>query len=294
MANTFNSLNGVSLAVIVQESLPVLQKNLPSFAAFTTNYGDYASPVGASVTTRIPTAITAVDFSTSDGFKATPVSSSAVTVTLSSYKHATAKFTDTSIQNGGIEVLANTFIRPLVYAVYNAIHDDAMALVTNANYGAPAYSGSTFTFSDYSKGIKHLKQSGSMGQYNVVLNSDAFYTLCNDIKSNYVIGDASVIRQGVIGSLAGATVYEDPALPTNSETLAGFACTPAGICIATRFAEIPTNFAGEIETVQLPGMPPIQLRKWYSADEGGYKLSANCIYGVSKGHAASLKRYVFA
>mgnify|MGYP003352050416 CR=1 FL=1 len=83
---------------------------------------------GESVTTRVATATTAQDFtSTSADQDAT---TTAKTITLSNYKGTRIGFTDSEWSKSSIN-LNDVFIQPAVNGIANAIIDSALALVTN-------------------------------------------------------------------------------------------------------------------------------------------------------------------
>ena len=65
--------------------------------------------------------------------------------------------------------------------------------------------------------------------------------------------------------------------------------------MAARLPAIPPNFPGEVETVTDPESGfSLQLRRWYSADDGVYYMSMASIYGAAVGNAGNLKRIVSA
>ena len=295
MASTINLGNnaGIALTVISQESLPVLQKILPVFSAFTADFSADAAPIASVVTTRIPTAQSASIFDSGTGYTATGVSSSAVSITLGKHYHRTVGFSDVELQQGGLPLLMRVFVQPSIYSVCNEFQTDIFAQATIANFGSASYSGSTFVYDNYARGVKDLKKAGAMGDQNVLLNSDYFQNLASDIKNNYVIGDNTVVRDGVIGKLGGAKVWEVPALPSLSQGLVGFACVPSSIAIAARLPQVPQNLAyGEIANVVEPMSKfPLQFRTWYSMDKGATLYTVTVITGVQLGQTSGLKRY---
>ncbi len=289
MANTLPSLS-----LITQEALPVLQAAVPALTVFSTDFSADVAAQGSAIATRIPQSMTAAAYSAATGYVGTDVNPTAVTVTLNQHYHVTNSFTDAEVANLTLPRLMNTFITPAINGVVNKVAADVFALVTLSNYGTHAYSGSTATFANvFQTPMALLAASGVSPDKALVLNPSGYYSLMNDIKASNVIGDATVIRDGVIGKLGGATVVMAGGLPTNSESLFGFACGKEAIAIATR---VP-NLAGvssallEIENVtdENSGLT-VQLRKWYSPDKGLWNISAIVIYGVAKGNGSALQR----
>ena len=298
MANTYSNIAGIPLTVIAQETLPVLQKLLPKFSAFTSDFSGDASPVATAVVTRIPSVITAQDWATGTGYATMPATSSAVTITLNNHKHITLGFTDVELQQGGLAMLQRTFVTPAIFGVVNAMASTVFTMVSCSNFPMVGYSGSAFTFDNFSSAIQALDLSGSQGPRNVILNTPTYFSLLSDVKQNYVIGDSSVIREGVIGNLAGAQVWEVPGF-TNGGAIAGaldsgFACTPSGIAIAARVPQVPGNLAyGEIASVTEPKSGfTIQLRSWYDMTLGQTKFSTTVIYGAAVGNTSCLARII--
>jgi len=293
MANTYSNISGIPLTVIAQETLPVLQKLLPNFSAFTSDFSVNAAPVATAVVTRIPSAMTAASWDQSTGYVTAPATSSAITVTLGNHKHTTIGFTDVELQQGGLALLQRTFIQPAIYATVNSMATSLYALVTGSVFTAAGYSGSAFTFDNYSSAVSALHTSGALGPKNVILNTATYYSLMSDVKQNYVIGDPSVIRQGVIGDLAGATVWLSPSFTNGQATaqdFSGFACTPSALCIAACVPQVPGNLNyGEIVNVTEPQSGfTIQLRSWYDMTLGQTKFTSTIIYGVAAGNTSCL------
>lgn len=298
MATTINSALGIPLTVIAQEGLPVLQKMLPKFTAFTYDFSGDAAPVATAVVTRLPGAMTPTAFSAANGYAYTAVSSSAVTINLNNHYHNTVGFTDLELQQGGLPLLMRTFVQPAIFGIVNQMADSIYSLTTASNFpGAVAYTGTTFTFDNFYAGATILDTSGSQGEKNAILNASYYAKLLADVKNNYVIGDSEAIREGVIGNLGGVRVWEAPGyqstrLPLN-ENAVGFMCTPSAIAIAARVPQIPSSMGyGEVENLVEPSTGfTIQLRRWYSMDLGQTKFTATAIWGVAVGNSANLTQY---
>ena len=97
-----NTLGGLSLAAIAQETLHTLQAELPLLSAFSHDFSsEVASPM-SSIATRVPNTVTAADVGTG-GYAASDVTSTAKTISLSSHVHTTAKFSDAEIANSGFD-----------------------------------------------------------------------------------------------------------------------------------------------------------------------------------------------
>ena len=129
-----NTIGGINLAAIAQNSLDVLLVEAFPLSAFTTDFSAEIADVGESVTTRVANSVTAGD--ATSGYTATDVTSTAKTITLNNHKHFTMAFTDLEIAKGGMTLLERTFVRPAVHAVVNSMMDAVLAQVLNANFSA--------------------------------------------------------------------------------------------------------------------------------------------------------------
>ena len=139
-----NTLGGVNLAQIAQQTLETLSAEMPVVSAFTTDFSSDVADVGESVSTRVASAVSAGD--ATSGYSATDVTSTAKTITLNKHKHFTAKFTDLEIAKGGLDLLERTFVRPAVHSVVNAMMDDKEIeeLVQSINDGKDVTNNSIF------------------------------------------------------------------------------------------------------------------------------------------------------
>jgi hypothetical protein len=294
--STSNTLNGLSLTAIAAETLPVLQKKLAPFSLYSTDFTSDVATAGSAVSTRIPDAVTAAAYSRATGYTDLGATSSVVTVTLNQHIHYTVGFDDSEIGNVGLAKLQGTFITPAVNAVVNHMQSASFALVNSTNYPAVAYSASyaNFGFTGLIAGNKVLDKSGSMAPRGAVLNPETYYDLLDDVKANYVIGDNTAIRAGEVGEIAGTKVVMSVGAALPGTGLAGFVCGKDAIAIAARVPSLAGSTNG-VETVNVTDPDSgftVQLRQWYSADEGMWKISAIGIYGVSKANGSSLARII--
>ena len=298
-----NTLGGINLAQIAQQTLETLSAEMPVVSAFTTDFSSEIADVGESVSTRVASAVSAGD--ATSGYSATDVTSTAKTITLNKHKHFTAKFTDLEIAKGGLDMLERTFVKPTVHAVVNAMMDDLLALVTDTNFADEVdVAAASFGADD----VADL--AGDLTTKNVpktdralVIKPTYFASLAQDnaIQASYAYGNPSAIRDNVVPKVHGFNVYEYSDIPANaynigspavSHSLQGFACGPEALLIAARQPAIPQNWAGAVESVQEPGTGvTLQLRNWYEGKDGAQYITATMIYGVATG-TDSLKKIV--
>lgn len=293
MAN-LNELAGLQLTAIAAEALPVLQKAVPLFSLFSTDFSSDVATVGSAVSTRIPTAMTAAAYTRASGYTPLEASSSAVTVTLNKHYHYTVGYDDSEVGNVGLTKLQNTFIQPAIYSIVNQCQSDLFALITSGNFPAVGYSASyaNFGFSGLVAAQKCLDISGSMAPRGAILNVNTYYDLLDDVKANYVIGDNTAIRAGVVGNIAGSRVVMAPTIGTGVG-LAGFVAGKDAIAMASRVPSVQGSSIVEVANVTDPDSGfTVQLRQWYSPDRGMWMITAVAIYGVAKGNGLSGVRII--
>jgi hypothetical protein len=294
-----NTLGGVNLAALAEQSLDCLVDVLPRLQVFSTDFSADIASAGESVSTRVATQPTSASLATGYAANAQNSTTSAKTVTLGAVTGSVLGFSDAEWSKSNIN-LYDVFLKPGINAVANDMIDDVLAVITAANFGAAAFTGAAAGFdeddvADIGKVLTDAKVPKgsrslvlSTAYYNALLKRDA-------VKLAYAIGGTEAIRQGIIPNISGFQVLEYTDIPSNSENLVGFACAPQGIIIAARSPAVPANFPGEIMDVTEPDSGfTLQLRKWYSADDGQYYLSMAAMWGVAVGVAGNLKRIVSA
>ena len=302
-----NTLGGINLAQIAQQTLETLSAEMPIVSAFTTDFSSDVADVGESVSTRVATAVSAGD--ATSGYSATDVTSTAKTITLNKHKHFTAAFTDLEIAKGGMDMLERTFVRPAVHAVVNQMMDDLLALALTATYSneVTVVAGS-FGADDVADLAGDLTTLNVPKADRALVIKPAYYANLaqdNAIQASYAYGGPGSIQDNAVPKVHGFNVYEYSDIPENqyshnpgsgaaNHNLQGFACGPEALLIAGRQPALPENWAGAVESVQDPGTGvTLQLRNWYEGKDGAQYITATLIYGVASG-TDSMKRIVSA
>jgi hypothetical protein len=288
-----NSLSGINLAQIAQQTLDTLLAKLVPVRAFTTDFSSDVAVTGESVTTRVASSYSAQDFSSTTTAANSTLTSK--TITLNNYKGVRIEFSDSEWSKSSIN-LFNVFMNPVAHAVANDMMDSALALVTDANFGSAAFTGSSaaFDWNDVADISKVLTEANVPKDDRFLIISPSYFAaLAKDIKGADVWGNSQVIQGLSIPQVGGFSVYEYNDIPSNSENLVGLAGASQGILIAARVPAIPANFPGEIEqATDADSGITMQVRRWYSADDRQWKMEAGLIYGVAVGNAGNVKRLV--
>lgn len=291
-----NSLAGINLAQIAQRSLDTLVAQLPALNAFATDFSDEVAVEGSSVTTRVATQPTVGSLATGYSANAQNSTSTAKTITMGDVSGLVLGFTDSEWSKSSIN-LYDLFIRPGINAVANGMIDDALALLTASNFS----SSDTIAAAAMNHG-KVVDLAKTLTEANVPkmdrflgLAPGHYAALAKDVKDTYAVGTASVIQMNQLPPIAGLSVFEYTDIPDNSENLVGWAGGKQGIIIAARQPAIPQGFPGEVQTAVDPDSGfALQLRKWYSADDGKYYLSMGAMWGVAVGVPGNIVRIVSA
>jgi len=291
-----NTLGGINLAQIAQQTLETLSAEMPIVSAFTTDFSSDVADVGESVSTRVATAVSAGD--ATSGYSATDVTSTAKTITLNKHKHFTAAFTDLEIAKGGMDMLERTFVQPAVHSVVNAMMDDLLALVLNATYSNnTVVTAANFGADDVATLAGDLTTLNVPRGGRAMVIKPAYYAALakdNAIQASYAFGNPGAIQDNNIPRVHGFDVLEYSDIPANSENLEGFVCGKEALIIAGRQPALPENWAGSVESVQDPDTGiTLQLRNWYEGKDGAQYITATLIYGVAAG-TDSLKRILSA
>jgi hypothetical protein len=289
-----NSLSGVNLAAIAQQSLSTLLPKLPMLRGImSTDFSADVAVSGESVTTRVATATTAQDFTATSADQ--DATTTAKTITLGNYKGTRIGFTDSEWSKSSVN-LNDVFIVPAVNGIANAIVQSALALVTDANYGAAALNGAASALdADAAADLAATLTAANVpvdGRF-LLVGPTYYANLAKDsaVQAAYAYGSPEAIRENRIPKVHGLSVFEFTGIPSNSEALVGMCGAKQGILCATRLPAVPSNFPGEVETVTDPDSGfSLQFRRWYSADDRKHRMEVGIIYGVAVGVAGNLKR----
>lgn len=301
-----NTLGGINLTVIAQDSLTTLLAEFPLISKFSTNFGGEIATKGETVTTRIASAVNATDIG-ANGYAKSNVTSTAKSVTLSNHKGFVMGFSDGEVAKGGYDVLRKTFIRPAAHAVSKAVLDDIFALVTSSNFTSTGYSGTVAAFdADAVAGLSQTLTDANVAQAGrLLIVRPSLYTALardNSIQAAYASGTNAPLTENILPRVHGFEVNQYSALPNGTlggafsgldNNLKGIAVSPEAFIIAARLPALPTNWYGNVATAvdEKSGLA-VQVREWYDGDAGEQKLSMSILYGVAVGSAPCLTQII--
>ena len=292
-----NTLGGINLQVIAQDSLTTLLAQFPLVNRFTTDFGGDILQRGESVTTRIASGVSATDIA-AGGYATSAVTSTAKVVTLNKHKGFVMGFQDGEVAKGGYDVLRRTFIRPAAHAVVKAVMDDVFALVDGTNFPSTGYSGTIAAFdadavADISQALTDANVP--MANRSLILKPALYTSLAKDnsIQAQYASGTNAPLTENLLPRIHGFEVNQYSALPATIANLKGIAVSPEAILIAARLPATPTNWYGNVATASdAESGLSIQVREWYEGTTGEQKLSMSILYGVQVGNPSCLTKII--
>lgn len=298
-----NTLNGINLKVLAQDSLTTLLAEFPLIQKFTTNFsGDIASR-GESVTTRIALPVDAGDVGTS-GYVKTNVVTSERIINLDKHKAFTMGFSDGEVAKGGYDMLRRTFMRPAAHSVAKAVLADIFALCTAANYdqvgtAGVGYNGTAagFDADAIADLAQHLTDKDNPQAGRIVIVKPSLFSALSkdvDIKAQYASGTNAPITENLLPRIHGFEINQYSAFPdAGVNNQKGIFCVPEAILIASRLPATPTNWYGNVATAtdEASGLS-LQVREWYDGDAGEQKIAMTVLYGVAVGNNKSLGRII--
>lgn len=292
--NTISGVNPTKIAGLTIEAMQTYL--LPIFGAFTTDFSSDVAGSGDAVTTRYVTNPTVVDF---DGARSSANSATtARTITLNRYVGVDIGFKDTERSFSEIDLM-NMFIIPAITAIGENVTTNVFTRITNANFStSTTITAANFTAANVASNVVQTLNTAKvpMAPRHLVIPPTYATKLKTDtaIQAAYAYGGNQTITTGNLPVIYGLTVHEyNGSIPNNSENLAGFACAPQGLLLATRQPDLPQFWNGRVTSITEPrsGLT-IQMREFY--DDTEQRTQFCLIYGSQVGNPANLVRILSA
>lgn len=276
-------------SILALEVIKNLRGKLPMLTAFSSNFTTLNTGAGKTIQVGLVGQSSAAEFGSS-GYLAE--SNATLTKTDVTLKHfiSTHRFRPIDVKEYGMQYLVNSFAPSAADAIAEKCLSEVGALITAANFSSSVNSGASVSYAELvtAKGVLDAAKAGSKRAY--ILNS----TYTNDLLSDsQIIGaaglGAQVIQSGLIGSIAGAAVYQYTNLPTNSENLAGFALGADALAVASG---VPlTEIAGAEVSQETDPESGITIQVVMFQEQGGWtNITAEVLFGCAVGRSTSLHR----
>lgn len=302
MSNTFNGMNFTNIA---QRGLTVFSKRLLGMGIFTRDFSLDVANQGTIVQTRIvPASSAPVEKSTlayNDATIITGETTTAVPVTLNKHYVDGFELTDKEMDEIGAGVMQDTKDK-IIEKKVNALADQMLTYVfglikaTSYSNAMDAVDPAACDNDDVIDWRTTLaKAHFPIMDTNLVLNPDYIGALLKDAKISqmYSSGLSAIVDgAGAVARLGGMSVYEAVTLPTNSENLGGFACTPDCLAVAMRpirqHSAVPTEYQ-EVLTDPQTGA----VLNYYGWRDSAYRRwihNFEILYGASVANSDALYR----
>lgn len=288
--NTIVGVNPTKIAGLTIEAMQTYL--LPIFGAFTTDFSSDIADSGDAVTTRYVTNPTVQDFDTTRSSQNS--TTTARTITLNRYVGVDLGFKDTERSFSEIDLM-NMFIIPAITAIGENVTTNVFTRITAASFSQNTIiTAANFTAANLASNVVQVLNEAKvpMAPRHLVIPPSYATKLKTDtaIQAAYAYGGNQTITTGNLPVVYGLTVHEyNGSIPNNSEGLAGFACAPQGLLLATRQPAQPQFWNGRVTAITEPrsGLT-IQMREFYDNTE--QRTQFCLIYGSQIGNPANLLR----
>lgn len=281
-----NTIAGVNLAQIAEESLPALQSLFAPLNGIVTDFSSDIAMEGGSVTTRYPTKPSAVDLSS--GYTSQNTTLTAKTVTLDTFYGFVYGFKDAERSKSAV-FLNDLFVQPSLQALGDKVFGDLWNLVLNANFATnTVITAANFDrddLVDIGTTLTNTKKAPKTGR-TVWAAPGHYGALVKTLNSAEIPGITEEKRERMVPRVSGFDVYESDLCDANAENLAAFAFHRSALLMAGRSVDSTgaAEAGVEVQDIVIPGLNiPVQFRRWYDPNAGELKYSVGLLYGVAVG-----------
>lgn len=295
-----NSTTGIQDDIIARSVLEGYTTTIAPLLAFATDFSDSTAKYGDRVSVpRLNSAIdAALDKSVGGSYTVQDIDSDAVEIVLNKHRYVSMGADDIEVANSSALILERYGVRK-GNLLAKTVLQDIWSEITNANFGAAAFTGAASTFDeDDVVDIKDACDDDDMAEDNrFLILSNAYYNALltsGSIKDTSAFG-FNAIMSGDVPQLHGFNVIRSNAVPANGENLVGFATDGSGIAAAFRYLQPQAGHKYDrAEPLVGEGGQTLGLRDWYSEDNGNRRMVIEANYGYETGITEGIKRIVSA
>ena len=276
-------------AVLAQGVISSLANKLPVLSGISTVFSARPGTQGMSIQVPLIGTSTATTFGSGGYLTQDDATVTSSTVSLSHYK-VSSRFTPSNLKEYGPQFFVNNFVNTASIALSQKVMDVINAQVVNANYSASSTTGTNLSYSELIAVQKTLDDAKAPEPRYAVLNSGYIADLRADttIVGNNVLG-AQIIRDGDLGTIAGARIYQFANLAANSENLAGWVAGPDAIAFASALPE--TDIPGWEVANATDANTGLSVQVIMGQEQSGYmNVTATLLFGAAVGRSTSLVR----
>jgi hypothetical protein len=286
MANSITAAPSVLSAGVLSS----LQNKLPVLSGISSVFSARPGSTGMAIQVPLIGTSTASAFSTGGYLTQDDATITAATVSLTQYK-ISSRFTPSNLKDYGADFFVNNFVQTASIGLAQKVMDVINAQVTAANYSVSSTSGVDLAYSELVGVQKTLDDAKAPSPRYAVLNSTYISDLRKDttIVGNNVLG-ANIIRDGDLGVIAGARIYQFANLATNSENLAGWVAGPDAIAFASALPDSEGIPGFEVSNAVDAGTG-LGVQVLVGMEQSGFlNVTATLMFGAAVGRATSLVR----
>ena len=276
-------------AVLAQGVISSLANKLPVLSGISTVFSARPGTQGMSIQVPLIGTSTATTFGSGGYLTQDDATITSSTVSLSHYK-VSSRFTPSNLKEYGPQFFINNFVNTASIALSQKVMDVINAQILNANYSASTVTGANLTYAELIAAQKTLDDAKAPQPRYAVLNSGYVADLRADttIVGNNVLG-AQIIRDGDLGTIAGARIYQFANLAANSESLAGWVAGPDAIAFASALPE--TDIPGWEVANATDETTGLSVQVIMGQEQSGYmNVTATLLFGAAVGRSTSLVR----
>ena len=284
--------NSISAAPSVLSAgvLSALKNKLPVLSGISSIFSARPGSTGMAIQVPLIGTSTATAFSTGGYLTQDDATITSATVSLTQYK-ISSRFTPSNLKDYGADFFVNNFVQTASIGLAQKVMDVINAQVTNANYSVSSTSGADLSYAELVAVQKTLDDAKAPSPRYAVLNSTYISDLRKDttIVGNNVLG-ANIIRDGDLGVIAGARVYQFSNLATNSENLAGWVAGPDAIAFASALPDSMDIPGFEVSNAT-DSETGLGVQVLVGMEQSGFlNVTATLMFGAAVGRATSLVR----
>ena len=286
MANSISAAPSVLSAAV----LSALQNKLPVLSGISSVFSARPGSTGMSIQVPLIGTSSATAFGSGGYLTQDDATITAATVSLTQYK-ISSRFTPSNLKDYGADFFVNNFVQTASIGLAQKVMDVINTQVTAANYSVSSTSGADLAYSELVGVQKTLDDAKAPSPRYAVLNSTYISDLRKDttIVGNNVLG-ANIIRDGDLGIIAGARIYQFANLATNSENLAGWVAGPDAIAFASALPDSEGIPGFEVSNAVDAGTG-LGVQVLVGMEQSGFlNVTATLMFGAAVGRATSLVR----
>ena len=277
-------------AVLAQGVISSLSNKLPVLSGISTVFSARPGTSGMSIQVPLIGTSTATAFGSGGYLTQDDATITSSTVSLTQYK-ITSRFTPSNLKDYGADFFVNNFVQTASIGLAQKVMDVINAQVTNANYSSSSTTGANLSYSELIAVQKTLDDAKAPSPRYAVLNSQYVSDLRADttIVGNNVLG-ADIIRNGDLGVIAGARIYQFANLAANAENLAGWVAGPDAIAFASALPDSMDIPGFEVSNA-VDQDTGLGVQVLVGMEQSGYlNVTATLMFGAAVGRSTSLVR----